>query len=342
MKIRNYFFSSCAAITAMALGVCIVSCSDDDDDNGGSASTFAGVLDKESGLRVKSVDNYVYYYDDNGRIDSVCDFDSIRNSGLVSDLADVNRYVFKYKPNRIISFYDGKEDGVYTVGYNNSGYLTRLSGSWSESWDDSSASGNIQYTMTYNAVGRLTKVSESGMQSGIENGERYNDKWKGTTTLIWSSNKLMRIVSSTDYGDEEPDTHMWVFSYDDDNYKNVYCQWTPSLTDGFGEAMRLLFYAGVMGVGPTMLPTSVEEVDRYYYDGELFTSNYSYTYRYGFNDNGSLSYCTTIEDNEYEWRCYFKYDYAGDNSGKGTRSEVSRLPASGKKHAHRFGRMLKR
>lgn len=96
MKIRNYFFSSSVAIAAMVLGVCIVSCSDDDDQE--TRQYLHGVLDKASGLRVRSVGDYTYYYADNGRITSVCD----------DDRSD--SYVFKYNPDRIIYFSDGEED----------------------------------------------------------------------------------------------------------------------------------------------------------------------------------------------------------------------------------------
>lgn len=93
-----------------------------------------------------------------------------------------------------------------------------------------------------------------------------------------------------------------------------------------------------------MLPTSVEETNICYEDGESDTLNNSYTYRYGFNDNGSVSYLTIKDKDKYgdEERYDFTYDYAGDNSDKGTRSVMSQLPVSGKKLTHRFGRMLKR
>lgn len=330
MKIRNYFFSSCAAITAMALGVCIVSCSDDDDQE--TRQYLHGVLDKASGLRVKQVDDYTYYYADNGRIDSICD-DGCNNC-----------YVFKYNPNRIIGISRGEVDELYTVDYNSSGYLTVFGGSWRDSFGEWSYSGNYSFTLRYDGDGHLVKMSGNGKESSIgPDSVRYDEDWTQTTTLTWDNNKLMKVVLvSNSNDDDEPYTETREFSYDDGNYVNEYRQWTPSLADDFGDDIALLFYAGMMGVGPTMLPTSVEETNICYEDGESDTVNNSYTYRYGFDDNGSVSYSTIKDKYGDEERYDFTYDYAGDNSGKGTRSEVSQLPVSGKKLAHRFGRMLKR
>lgn len=315
----------------MVLGVCIVSCSDDDDQE--TRQYLHGVLDKASGLRVRSVGDYTYYYADNGRITSVCD----------DDRSD--SYVFKYNPDRIIYFSDGEEDETYTVGYNGSGHLTNLSESWNGSWEDYS----MQCTLSYDGDGHLTKISGSGTEIGIERQERYKNEWTFVYTLSWRNNKLMSCVyNSNVYHSKDgayTDTDTWIFSYDDDSIENVYRQWTPSLACGLdGDEIGLWLYAGLMGVGPTMLPTSVEETNICYEDGESDTLNNSYTYRYGFNDNGSVSYLTIKDKDKYgdEERYDFTYDYAGDNSDKGTRSVMSQLPVSGKKLTHRFGRMLKR
>ena len=135
MKKKNFLWSMMALTVAAVLSVGFTACGGDDDDEGGSGGgsgspkSGVGVLDKKSGLRLKSVGDYTYYYNNKGLID------------YIADKSD--RYEFSYNPNKIyvVDNYD-KDDESLSVSYNGSGYLSAISysferdkteGLWSES-----------------------------------------------------------------------------------------------------------------------------------------------------------------------------------------------------------------
>ena len=319
-----------ALLPFLVVTIGLYSCGDDDDEvsaGGGKASTSAGMLDKKTGLRIKSFGNYSVYYSDDGKIDYIRD--------------SYGRWTFSYNPNKItfVESYNGysSDEESLSVGYNSAGYLA------STSYSDSGQDGNDKWnesskaTLSYDGSGHLTKIVISGKESGTEDGERYSCTWDDTYTLTWRNNQLTQVVGTekeVEDGVTETETETWTFSYDSDNNENIYRQWAPSIGQCIGGDMEEIFaYVGLLGVGPSVLPSRYEEE---YYDGKLRSYENSYAYRYGFNNDGSIAY-TYVNNSRYD----FSYDYAETNN-RPTRSATA-LPEtkmSSKihslfKHSHR-------
>ena len=303
MKAKNILLSVAAVAIVCTLSVGLYSCSSDDDgDGGGKASTSAGVLDKRTGLRITSYgstyDTYRVYYLDDGRIDYI-------------KQGSYEQYKFSYSPNRITAYYGSEEEEVLNIGYNGSGYISSIKSSYSgegsgERWTETSNA-----TLSYDSNGHLTKISVSGNETStdMDTGERTTEKWTGNYTLLWRNNLLMQVVvdeTEIEGGEKETETETWVFSYDNSSYENVYCQWTPSISSIFGDGIvEMLANLGLLGTGPIMLPSSGECHEESYYNGSNHSYDRSYTYRYGFNSDGSLS-SATVSGTTYR----YSYDYA--------------------------------
>lgn len=293
-------------MAALLLLCVVVSCSKDDDDSG-SASTSAGVIDKKTGLRIKSCGNYNIYYNDDGRLNYIDD--------------GYRKWMFSYKPDKITE--KGGDEGILNVGYNGSGYLSSVKfsdvdteGRWNE---------NESSTLSYDGSGHLINISGSGHEIGTENGKRYDESWTFSYTFTWRNNLLQQMVyieKDVEDGETETYTEKWIFSYDNDSYENVYRQWTPSLVEYLENFEELLAVVGLLGVGPNMLPSSADVTEEEYYDGKSHTYNNSYTFRYGFNSNGSISYTTANGT-----RCNFSYDYAeSDDRSSNLNKKIGPIP----------------
>ncbi len=275
-------------VSAMLLvpATLFTSCSDDDD-NGGP-STQAGIVDSETGLRLTGFGNYSYSYDSKGRLSE------ISSSG--------KSYEFTYNPNKIIGKYEDEyEDVIISVGYNGAGYLS----SYSESWvyEDWSESGTASFS--YDGSGHLTKISGSWKGSGIDDGERYSESGTTTWNFTWSSNRLTKVVVTDKVDGHTNYTETTTFSYNGD-YDNPFRQWTPSLAYVFtdsGETPALMSFAGLLGVGPSELPSALEyEWEDLEEDDE---GSDSYNISYSYNSEGAVR-VTRIGGASYT----FYYDYA--------------------------------
>ena len=113
---KDFLWSLMAVMIAMTMSVSFVSC-DDDDDNGnngvGNVSALTGILDQESGLRLKSFSRQVLHYSDDGVLESVtASYDNMED-----------QFTFDYPANKIIETwkYSEGETGtqIYSVKYNN-------------------------------------------------------------------------------------------------------------------------------------------------------------------------------------------------------------------------------
>ena len=108
---KKIFYALAAIVTAGSL-LFLTNCSKEDGD--GSASKQMGVLDLNTGLRLKSAAGYNFRYDDQGRVQYI--------------LGDYRRFEFSYDPNIITIITDGKVDRptIMNVSYNRSGYISRI------------------------------------------------------------------------------------------------------------------------------------------------------------------------------------------------------------------------
>ena len=299
MKKLAKILSVSLLLSATTLG--FMACGGDDDEPGsGTASSSAGMLDKKTGLRLKKIGDYTIYYNEDGRVDRITE-------------GSYSSYVFGYNPNTISygATYNGYDEGseVIKIGYNGSGYVSSMSAS-SEEYDyqGNKETEEGEASVSYSG-NHITKVSMSSKETYYEHGERVNYNSTSSISFNWKNNLLMKITlkfSGNEDGDIWDETEEWVYSYDDDDYVNPYLQYTPSLTKSSDGIFDILAYVGLLGDGPVKLPSSavryeVETSSSGYND----TSERSYNFRYGFNDNGSVSYCY-IDGTNYS----YSYDYA--------------------------------
>ena len=293
------------AILAMATFTTFVfqSCSNDDDDvepGKGTPSTEAGLLDKSSGLRVRSVGDYSFEYDSKGRLDYVSEGS---NYG----------YKFSYNPNKVTRESYGEEKESYSVGYNSNGYLSSFS--YKDSDEDGSETGTA--SLSYDDDGHLTQISSSYQGSFYEKGKQYNESETASATLTWKSSRVTKIVlkySGTEGdGDRYSETQTWTYEYSDytmENYYNKYLQWTYTILRALDiEGPAFMAYVGLFGKGSKYLPSGAERVRVEIENGEEERREYSYSFSYGFNNNGSLSYCN-YDGSRYN----YTYGFSDSNS----------------------------
>ena len=311
MKKKNFLWSMMALTVAAVLSVGFTACGGDDDDEGGSGGgsgspkSGVGILDKKSGLRLKSVGDYTYYYNNKGLID------------YIADKSD--RYEFSYNPNKIyvVDNYD-KDDESLSVSYNGSGYLSALSYSLEKEETEGLWSESAKANYSYDGSGHLTKIAGSGKEIGTDDGERITYTWTFSYTFTWRNNKLMQVVwteTEIEDGESYPETETYTFQYENNDYQNAYCQWAPSIARALEDFEECLAFVGLLGVGPTMLPSSGERYEEYYSGGKKQTETKEYTFTYRFNSDGSIN-TATVNSSSYK----FAYDYAGDEDYSKSRS----------------------
>ncbi|MCH5303117.1 MAG: hypothetical protein J1E77_09780 [Prevotella sp.] len=286
-------------VSAMALGFVACGGSDDEDLSDGVVSSMAGLLDKESGLRVKKAGDYTYNYSDNGRIQS-------------ATAGSYTSFQFGYNPN-YLSFQETwqgevEDEGYYRLVYNVAGLLAGMTYS-SDGIDDNGyrETNDSEATVAYSG-GRISKVSITGSGSYYEDGYRITWTATGMLTFTWANSRLVKVTWERDQRQADERYHSteeWNYDYND-GVGNAYLQYTPSLTLAIEEDMDIFAYVGLLGEGSAQLPSSATYSEEVILSAkEEYTSEKSYNFRYGFNKNGSVSY-TYVDSNRYD----FKYDYA--------------------------------
>lgn len=237
-----------------------------------------------SGFRVTAVGNYKYSYDNNGRMKRI---------GIGNDALE-----FTYSPDKIIMKGSRAEnDQTADVSYTAQGYL--------KSMNISTGTEKLSASYSYDGSGHLTGISVS-YKSPQEN---YRTK----TTLTWRDDLLRQIVFK-DEDSNGSDTYQTAFEYDaEKTIENPYLQFAPSLvyfeSIGDGELDEGLAYAGKLGKGPRLLPSSCKE-DWEEQDGDqTYSGSDSEEFRYGFNIDGALSY-VMVGSKRYN----YQYEFIEDQS----------------------------
>ena len=196
----------------------------DSDEEGGhgripGGKTPAGSINTKSGqVRLTQVDNFRFFYDEDGRISSITEHNYPEAS-------------FSYCPNKIFLGEDGDEEA--TISYTNAGYVSKMNEdiSFTEDGQKYSLKGTI--SMSYDGNGHLTSFTGSGTEKGTKNGYPYTWTTSFKATLKWSSG-LLRSISYTmkekdtgggekDYTFDQEKNH--TFDYDSsqaDDYLNTY------------------------------------------------------------------------------------------------------------------------
>ncbi len=280
-----------------AMSVSFVSCDDDDDDNGssgvGNVSALTGIIDPESGLRLKSFSKQVLHYSDDGVLESVtASYDNMEE-----------QYTFDYPANRIIETwkYSEGETGtqIYSVKYNDRGYITVFDTDYEEDGYASSEKNSFNY----DSEGHMSSCSLYGVIDRIKDGERLYLEWNYKVTFDWKDGLLLYLAFDGEETENETKSsgiYKYKYYYDAD-YPNKYKQW--GIYYGFpsvGDTYFFLPFIGLMGIGPDRLPSSMTYID----SDNQEDPDHKWNFRFTFNEDGSLATMAGF---------VFSYEYANGN-----------------------------
>jgi uncharacterized lipoprotein YehR (DUF1307 family) len=292
---KDFLWSLMAVMIAMTISVSFVSC-DNDDDNGSSGvdnvSALTGIIDKESGLRLKSFSSRELHYSDDGVLESI----------TYSDDDMEEQYTFDYPANKIIETWkisDG-ETGTqfHSVKYNNQGFITLLDTEYEE--DNYAISEKNSFN--YDSEGHLSSCSLYGVIDRIKDGERLYLEWNYKVTFDWKDGLLQYLTfdgEETENETKSSGSYKYKYYYDAD-YPNKYKQW--GIYHGFpsvGDTYFFLPFIGLMGIGPDRLPSSMT-----YIDSDNQEDPDKWNFRFTFNEDGSLATMAGF---------VFSYEYANGN-----------------------------
>lgn len=316
---KNIFFVGLLAVMLLAVPtLALTSCGGDDEVGGGSGSTTTGVVDPKSGLRLASYDDpsyasYTYQYTDDGKLAKIC--------------GPSESYEFSYAPNKVTgtSGDEGEiKDMTCSLSYNGSGYITALDMSWDIYINErKDLSGSEKATLSYDGSGHLIKATSTYIERGTNDDETYSSAESWTGVFTWTNNRLEKVVTKWKSDDGESESATITFEYDG-GYTNPYRQWSPSLTDVvMGSFLSLSAYVGLLGVGPTELPSS-SDVEWIWSESDEVDTEYA-IFDYTFDREGALGY-SYINGERYS----FGYDYT---DSKETRTAVNISNELVKRHA---------
>lgn len=274
---KKYLLKLFTIMVVTTMGCGFVSCGDDDDDNGTPAPD---VSDKDSSKSVKSMGDYIVFYKDNGLVDHVTDGDL--------------RCDFSYNPNKMVQSYNGKEEVVITFSQNSLGFVTQVEVNRKNEEEGMTGSSTIDY----DASGHL--VSVKGLFT--RNNKSRSEQSTETLTLTWQDDKLMSAVWETDGTDmgftyHNLETYEYEYAKNLNDYYNKYRQYAPSLRGAYGDGIdEVLAIIKKFGNGPLYLPVSCTHT----WNENGHKGSETESYSYGFNDDGSISYCS-VNDHRYDY-----------------------------------------
>lgn len=305
------------AVAAVLTCMNLTACSEEEDDEksgSGTPSTSIGVVNPESGLRIRQVGELAYYYNSDGKLDYVYNED--REHG----------YVFDHSTNQMKGFNDDRSDltgEVYTLSYNKDGFVNEFSGgfSYSDKEDGYYEDHSEHYNLTYDGEGHLVKITGSAEESEKEEGYTYSSTASYTINLTWENGLLTKLNQKTKIKVSEDGENYEIelklaetYDYDDNRYPNPFKQYGATLS--WGGIMDIAVNVGMLGFGPEYLPVkrtgSTTETYKYTYEGEVYEDEESYDtsfdYTYWFNADGSINECRII-DNYEDYYEYIPYSY---------------------------------
>ena len=293
---KRLFLNLVTIMMATAMSVSFVSCDDDDDnasrgvDNG---SALTGIIDPESGLRLKSFSKQVLHYSDDGILESV--------TGSYDNMED--QYTFDYPANQIIETwrYSEGETGtqIYSVKYNRQGFITVFDTDYEEEGYATSEKNSFNY----DSEGHMSSCSLYGVIDRIKDGERLYLEWNYKVTFDWKDGLLLYLAfdgEDTENETKSSSSYKLKYYYDAD-YPNKYKQW--GIYHGFptvGDTYFFLPFIGLMGIGPDMLPSRMTYIG----DDNQEDPDHKWNFSFTFNEDGSLATMSGFK---------FSYEYANGN-----------------------------
>ncbi len=279
MNMKTLRFLGMALVaTVLSAGFC--ACSDDDDasspsSDGAIIKTDDGAQLLLSSIKYGSSTEYKFTYDEEGRCTYV--------------YGDCYDYDISYNPYKIICDDEDQDEMKLNFSFNGSGYVTKISGSWSSkgtNWEDS---GTCTINISYDGD-HPTKITES--YSGKETDEEDKYSWSGsvTATLTWKNDNMTKMNYTWKETDSDGDnwSETGSYTYDYGNTSNEYKQHTLALNKAYWEIdfMEDLGFIGYFGKGTSNLPTSCE-VEYTEEDGYEYSKSYSCSYTK--NSNGTIN-----------------------------------------------------
>jgi hypothetical protein len=296
MMKRLFLLNLVTIMMATAMSVSFVSCDDDDDnasrgvDNG---SALTGIIDPESGLRLKSFSKQVLHYSDDGILESV--------TGSYDNMED--QYTFDYPANQIIETwrYSEGETGtqIYSVKYNRQGFITVFDTDYEEEGYATSEKNSFNY----DSEGHMSSCSLYGVIDRIKDGERLYLEWNYKVTFDWKDGLLLYLAfdgEETENETKSSGSYKYKYYYDAD-YPNKYKQW--GIYHGFptvGDTYFFLPFIGLMGIGPDRLPSRMTYIG----NDNQEDPDHKWDFRFTFNEDGSLATMAGF---------VFSYEYANGN-----------------------------
>ena len=279
------------------VSMAFVSCGDDDDSGSYDVSTV--VIETEDGdqLLVIGVGNLRYDYDSDGVLNYFYDgyeYDVTNNGTTFTHTYDM---------------FDGAATIQLTL--NGNGYITKSVMEDNVGDEDFSETYKETCNMSYDGSGHLTKVSASYSYAYIDDEEKENYSGSGSWTLTWSDGLLTKFVISESESDYKC-TETYEYDYGNDTYPNTYCQYAPAVWCESDAVLAELSYIGMIGVGPTYLPSTVEYTETEEEDGDIYSDEGSNSYKFYFDSDGTIYYQTDAKGSS---KYYFYYDdYTGTSS----------------------------
>jgi len=295
---NKVFLRLMTIMMATTISVSFVSCdNDNDNDNGNSGvdspSALTCIVDKESGLRLKSFSKQVLHYSDDGVLESVtASYDNMEE-----------QYTFDYPANKIIETwkYTEGETGtqIYSVKYNKQGYITVFDTDYEEEGYASSEKNSFNY----DSEGHMSSCSLYGVIDRIKDGERLYLEWNYKVTFDWKDGLLLYLAfdgEDTENETKSSSSYKLKYYYDAD-YPNKYKQW--GIYHGFptvGDTYFFLPFIGLMGIGPDRLPSRMTYIG----DDNQEDPDHKWNFSFTFNEDGSLATMSGFK---------FSYEYANGN-----------------------------
>ncbi len=268
------------ALMAIALPMAFISCSDDDDASSSPSSDSAIITTSDgdqmllTSIKSGSYNYYRFDYDDEGRCTSVY--------GGCWD------YDISYDPYKIVN----DEDDDISFSFNGSGYVTKVTYSWSYKGSGWEESGKCTTNISYDGD-HPTKITESYNGTEIEDGDKYTYSGSGTATLTWK-NGNMTLMSVT-WKESDSDGDNWTgkatYTYEYGNTPNECRQHTLALNEAYYEMdfTEDLGFIGYFGKGTSNLPTSYEETwEEEWDDGDEYNYSSPYSLSYTTNSDGTI------------------------------------------------------
>lgn len=280
-----------------------------------------GYLDVNTGLRIASFNSdecgdALFFYSDDGKIDYITRNTNHKYS-FNPDCDEIS-YTYRNPHNELCD-----ENGNYSFGYNESGYLSSVSITIQGQEGDESVSTNWTerggISFSYDNKGHLERMYYSMRDSwntrysngNTDNGTGY---YIISMDFYWQNDVISRmeviIKEIDDNGEEEVEKYKISYNYDNPEYVNKYRQITPFTALYLWDEIDLFTCMGWLGVGPEMLPSGGFSEYVFEEDGKRESGSGTGIFQYEFTDAGAVLRCKVGDiDQKTESYCDFSYDY---------------------------------